>query len=48
MNWGLVIRKYLFILTIGMLFFLAKNPVFHVCMKYIDVRYQFVQEIISE
>ena len=48
MNWGLVIRKYLFILTIEMLFFLAKNPVFHVCTKYIDVRYQFVQEIISE
>ena len=27
---------------------LAKNPVFHVCTKYIDVRYYFVREIISE
>ena len=27
---------------------LAKNPVFHVHMKHIDVRYHFVWEIINE
>ena len=27
---------------------LAKNLVFHVCTKHIDVHYQFVREIISE
>ena len=27
---------------------LAKNPMFHVCTKHIDVRYHFVGEIISE
>ena len=27
---------------------LEKNPVFHVRMKYINVRYQFMREIISE
>ena len=27
---------------------LAQNPVFHVHTKHIDVRYQFVQEIINE
>ena len=27
---------------------LAKNPMFHICTKHIDVRYPFVWEIISE
>ena len=35
-------------MTARVLLFLAKNPMFCVRMKHIDVHYQFMQEIISE